>query len=137
MYPLNRKSLIQKIHIAKSQLGLDDTTYRQFLAQVAGKSSCSQMTDVELNEVLRQLKAKGFRPVSRQFSQPRPKPAASKEIYLAKITALLMQHQLPQSYADSIAKRAFGVDFVHWLTVEQLQKVVQMLAVYVRRKSER
>ncbi|MFS7553983.1 regulatory protein GemA, partial [Pasteurella multocida] len=44
------------------------------------------------------------------------------------------EHQLPQSYADSMAKRSFKVDFVHWLDVWQLKKVIQMLEVYNRRQ---
>ena len=34
-----RKNLIAKIHIGKSQLGLDDETYRQLLVSTTGKTS--------------------------------------------------------------------------------------------------
>lgn len=36
-----RKNLIAKIHIGKSQLGLDDETYRQLLVSTTGKISCT------------------------------------------------------------------------------------------------
>lgn len=69
----NKKShLIQLIHIAKSDLGLDDETYRDQLALVtgtwsatgelikAGKRSSAKMTIAELNAVLAHFKSKGF-----------------------------------------------------------------------------
>ena len=93
------------------------------------------MTDAELMQVLRAMTAKGV-VFSAKNAPKRPAPKADKAQYLAKITALLTEYGLPQSYADGIAKKAFGVNFVHWLEVWQLKKVVQMLAVYDRRKKK-
>lgn len=131
----NRKSIIAKIHIGKNTLKMDDEIYRAFLQSTVGKTSCKEMDIAELLNVLRAMKEKGFEPKATKFKhQRRAKPAEHKELYLRKITALLTEHQLPQSYADSIAKRSFNVDFVHWLQVWQLKKVIQMLEVYNRRK---
>lgn len=58
---LTRPKLIQLIHIAKSQLGLDDSTYRANLIQVTGKSSTKTMTLAELRTVFEDLKTKGFK----------------------------------------------------------------------------
>lgn len=57
----DRKKLIQLIHIAKSQLGLSDDDYRAVLASVSKKSSCSDMTIFELDEVLKAFNTLGFR----------------------------------------------------------------------------
>ena len=131
----NRKRLMAKIHIAKGQLKMDDDVYRSFLMNVVNKDSCSAMTSVELIKVLKAFEEKGFMPVATKFKkQKRPTPAEHKAIYFKKITALLAEQQKPQSYADGIAKRSFGVDFVHWLDVWQLKKVIQMLAVFDKRK---
>ncbi|OOF50287.1 GemA protein [Rodentibacter genomosp. 1] len=129
----NRKRLITKIHIGKKQLGLDEETYRQFLANLTGKTSCAAMTEEELHKVLGEMVKKGFN-VRSAFWGNRAAPRDDKKIYLAKITALLAKHNLPKEYADGIAKRSFKVDVVHWLTPWQLKKVVQMLAVYDRNK---
>lgn len=138
MSTLNRKAIIAKIHIAKSDLGLDNETYMQMLQSLTHKSSCSMMTDGELVVVYNAMKKRGFVPKATQFKrQNRPAPTANKALYLAKITALLMQYQLPQSYADRMAQRAFGVDFAHWLDVTQLKKLIQMLEVYVRRQNKK
>lgn len=131
----NRKNLIAKIHIGKTQLKLDEETYRQLLQGITGKASCALMTLSELTQVLNALKRRGFQ-VQAKRNQTRPTPREDKAKYLAKITALLATHQLPTSYADSIAKKAFNIDFVHWLEPWQLKKVIQMLAVYDKRKTK-
>lgn len=130
---MQRKSLIAKIHIGKNQLGLDDETYRSLLANATGKTSCTEMSDGELHQVLNVMVQKGFKSSS-SFWGNRPSPSEDKKIYLAKITVLLIKHNLPKEYADGIAKRSFKVDFIHWLRPWQLKKVVQMLSVYDRNK---
>lgn len=57
----SKPKLIQLIHIAKGQLGLDDDTYRHALHSVTGQSSTKQMTIKQLNDVLDHFKAKGFK----------------------------------------------------------------------------
>ena len=135
MQPQTRKQMIQKVHIGKSMLKMTDDQYKRFLLDTVDKHSCTVMTDAELMQVLRAMAAKGvvFAPKS---APKRPAPKADKAQYLAKITALLAENALPQTYADGIAKKAFGVNFVHWLEVWQLKKVVQMLSVYDRRKQK-
>lgn len=67
----NRKAALAQIHIAKSQLGLDDDTYRQMLKNLTGKRSCSDMVIGELYIVIRHLENVGFkkhRPRRRQYS---------------------------------------------------------------------
>lgn len=133
----NRKNLMAKIHIGKTKLKMDEETYRAFLRYTVGKESCKTMNETELQQVLQALMAKGFSPVATRFKrQQRPTPAENKALYLKKITALLANQGKPQSYADALAKKAFKVDFVHWLEVWQLKKIIQMLAVYEHRHQE-
>ena len=135
MQPQTRKQMIQKVHIGKSMLKMTDEQYKRFLLDTVDKHSCTVMTDAELMQVLHAMRTKGV-VFSAKNAQKRPAPRADKVQYLAKITALLTEYGLPQSYADGIAKKAFNIDFVHWLEVWQLKKVVQMLAVYDRRKQK-
>lgn len=58
---MNKAKLIQLIHIAKSQLGLDDDTYRDALAGCVGKRSCKDMNLRELNAVLVHFQKSGFK----------------------------------------------------------------------------
>lgn len=135
MQPQTRKQMIQKVHIGKSMLKMTDEQYKRFLLDTVDKHSCTVMTDAELMQVLHAMRTKGV-VFSAKNAKKRPAPRADKVQYLAKITALLTEYGLPQSYADGIAKKAFNIDFVHWLEVWQLKKVVQMLAVYDRRKQK-
>lgn len=135
MQPQTRKQMIQKVHIGKSMLKMTDEQYKRFLLETVDKHSCTVMTDAELMQVLRAMTTKGV-VFSAKNAPKRPTPKADKAQYLAKITALLTEYGLPPSYADGIAKKAFGVNFVHWLEVWQLKKMVQMLAVYDRRKQK-
>lgn len=133
----NRQHLTAKIHIAKTQLKMDEETYRHFLQNCVGKNSCKEMHIAELTQVLKALEQKGFRPTTTKFkNQARPTPRADKQKYIKKITALLCNQNKPTSYADRIAKQAFGIDFVHWLEIWQLKKVIQMLEVHQYRKEK-
>lgn len=135
-----RKTAIQLIHIAKSQLGLDDGIYRQMLVNVTGqngqpgKSSCSKMTLAELQLVLDHLKAKGFKSKSSRHGQ-RPNPGKNRNALMSKVEALLADGGYHWNYAHGMAQRMFGVDKVDWLEPDQLHKVVAALAINARRKS--
>lgn len=124
-----RKRLIALVHIGKTQLKMDEETYRLFLQNTVNKNSCNEMDQTDLHNVLQTMVKMGAK-VQLPFWQNRPSPKADKKPYLAKITALLVKHNLPPQYADGIAKRAFNIDQVQWLTVWQLKKVIQMLSVY-------
>lgn len=53
--------LIRLIHIAKSQIHMDDTEYRALIANVSqGKTSSKDCTADQLETVLRHMKAQGF-----------------------------------------------------------------------------
>ena len=59
---MSRTSLIKLIHIARRDLRLDEDTYRAALASVVhGKTSCREMNISELERVLDNLKAHGFK----------------------------------------------------------------------------
>lgn len=57
--------LIQKIHIAKSQLGLDDDTYRDLATRITGKSSSKAMTESERQILLTEMERLGFKVTSK------------------------------------------------------------------------
>ena len=130
----NRKSLIQKIHIAKNQLAIDDDTYRTMLFTATGKNSCSKMNTTELSQVFYAMKKRGFRTKPVANIQKKRSGSDEKLIYINKVTALLTELKMPTTYADAVAKQAFGADCYNWLDVHQLKKLIQMLSVYHYRK---
>lgn len=52
---------IKLIHIGRTELGLDDATYRSMLANISGgKTSSKALTPAERQAVLQHMKARGF-----------------------------------------------------------------------------
>lgn len=56
------QAMLAKIHIAKKELGLDDTEYRELLCGVTGKTSAGEMDNTEAAEVIKVLIEKGWQP---------------------------------------------------------------------------
>ncbi|QGM80683.1 gp16 family protein [Otariodibacter oris] len=135
----SRKQLIQKIHIGKNELKMDQDTYVRFLLEVVDKHSCSVMSDAELDLVLKAMKKKGFKVKSKQFGK-RPTASASNETRqksLDKIEAFLASDGKPWAYIHAICKRSFGINRLQWCSDEQVRKVLQMLAVKAKRDGKR
>ena len=127
------KSLITRIHVAKSQTpGMDDDSYRAMLLRISdGKTNSStQLTVRQAEAVLEEFKAKGWKPkpAARSAGKPHNFKQLSNEIEV--IEAQLTSMRLPWSYADAIAKRQFGIAKVAWLKKpEQLKAVLAALHV--------
>lgn len=120
-----RNRQLARIHCAKRDLGLDDDTYRALLVQVGGHPSAGLLDDrargAVLDHMSRLLKKSG-----RAIFPSRPTNQRQKPM-LEKIEAYLAEAKRPWAYADSIAKRQWGVDRVHWCTDEQLRGVIAAL----------
>lgn len=129
----NRKGLIAKIHIGKSQLQMDNDSYRALLYRTAKKSSCTEMTVIELEAVLKEMKRLGFTP-KRAGTGRKPSVAKSKTALLSKIEAILADLRLSWSYAEGMAKQMFGREKIEWLNVIETQKLLQALIYHQRRQ---
>ncbi|WP_428242999.1 gp16 family protein [Gynuella sp.] len=81
-------NLKAQIHIAKTQLGMDDDVYRALLEQTTGKRSCRDMTARELLRVIEQLKRKGFRPRRKNSSSDKGPRSSTFKSQGDKIRAL-------------------------------------------------
>ncbi|MCZ5585907.1 DUF1018 domain-containing protein [Escherichia coli] len=57
---MTKQRLIQLIHIARNELGMDEDTYRQMLQGLTGKASTKGMDTTQLNCVLESMKRKAF-----------------------------------------------------------------------------
>lgn len=118
------------IHIAKKDLGLDDDTYRAMLWTVAHVRSSSDLDQAGRANVLKHLKACGFKPKSNGFKIEPPKNVKLSSVALVgKIGALLTVLQKPWAYADGMAKNMFNVEKLTWCTPQQLHKMVAALEI--------
>ena len=134
-----RRRDLAKIHIAKKQLGMSDTVYREMLGSVAGVSSAADLDGHGRSKVLAHLKNCGFKPAYKSARKPIKHRSAAKERepLLSKVRAILTDLNYPWKYADSMAKRMFKVDKVHWLEPDQLHKLTIALIYHQERAYRR
>lgn len=128
----DRKGLIAKIHVGQSQLQMDNDSYRALLQRLTKKNSCTEMTLVELEAVLKELKRLGFTP-KRAGTGRKPNVAKSKAALLSKIEAILAEKKLPWQYAEAMAKRMFKREAIEWLNAAETHKLLQALIYHQRR----
>ncbi|MDQ5987995.1 MAG: hypothetical protein CSYNP_03748 [Syntrophus sp. SKADARSKE-3] len=128
------KKEIQIIHIAKSQLMMNDEEYRKLLKSF-GVSTSKDLSTSQYGALLLKFQAEGFiltskkkEPYGNYMNLPWDKKPLMK-----KIEALLATMKLSGMYADGIAKHMFKIDSVSWCTPVQLHKIVAALE-YKKRK---
>lgn len=137
-----RKRELALIHIAKSQLKMDDETYRNMLFTVARVHSAADLDAGGRAAVLDHLKASGFKPkkpanTRRNYpGRPHNINTGGRGPYLKKIEAFLADAGRPWSYARGIAKKMFHVDQLEFCTPGQLRKIVAALEYDARRREK-
>lgn len=125
---LDRSKLIQLIHIAKSQIGLSDEDYRAVLESTAKKSSCSDMTLFELDEVLKAMKKLGFRVKKLETKEIEIGWDTSKEQmdYIKGMWELVARNKSDRALYQFI-KRITGADHPRFMDATAAQKVILAL----------
>lgn len=122
--PIRKRQLAQ-IHIAKSDMGLDDDTYRALLMDVSGVDSAAKLNAKQRAAVLERFESKGWKNKKRKG---KPRTASDDKVPLiSKIGALLADMKLPWSYADGIAKQMYKVDNLGWCKQNQLRGIITAL----------
>lgn len=124
------------IHAAKRTLDMDEDSYRDLLERVSankGKArrSAKDMSPLQLNAVLDEFKRLGgLRPSPKTKGKPANFNSNAMPEMITKVEALLADMKLPWSYADSIAKRQFGIERVAWCrTQDELRAIIAALDV--------
>ncbi|CDL79748.1 gp16 family protein [Xenorhabdus cabanillasii] len=140
---MTRHQLIRLIHIAKTQLKLDDETYRAALVAATGKSSCQGMSHAELKAAYAAFVECGFK---RRFKRDhqRVKPHLNGQPRVAEIGKIraiwITMHQ--QQFISDGAETALnqfvqrqtaktnggaGVAEVGWLDASLASQVLESL----------
>jgi len=124
-----RRRELAMIHIAKKWSGISDKDYREWLDQHFGVTSSGDLSAKDRQIVIKAFKLRGWRPVhkSAKASGMHLKPSEDRAPQLSKIGAILADLKYPWSYADSIARQMFKVDFVRFLRPDQLKSVIAVL----------
>ena len=128
MGKIDRSKIIQLIHIAKSQIGLSDEDYRAVLESTTKKSSCSDMTVFELNEVLKAMKKLGFRVKKLETKENEIGWDTSKEQlnYIKGMWELVARDKSDRALYRFI-KRITGADHPRFMGAAEAQKVILAL----------
>ena len=132
-----KKILMVKIHIAKKDLHLDDDTYRDVLWRVTGKRSCKDMTIAQLQDVVKDMEASGFKPKSAPKHGKKPSVVSKREPLMGKIHAMLTDMGLHWNYAHGMCEKMFGIKRLQWLNDSQLYKLTQALSVHQQREAKK
>lgn len=125
MGKIDRSKIIQLIHIAKSQIGLSDENYRAVLESTAKKTSCSEMTLFELNEVLKAMKKLGFKVKKLETREEEIGWDASKAQmdYIKGMWERVARDKSDRALYKFI-KRITGADHPRFMTAKDSQKVI-------------
>jgi phage gp16-like protein len=125
-----KSKYIKLIHIAKTQLNLDDDTYRHLLLTITKKTSTKNMTVWELEKVITNLKLKGFKVKS---SKKTGKITATEPVH-KKIRSLWLEladageiKNRSEKAINSYVKRIAGVEVMDLLTQKQAMVVIESL----------
>ncbi|MCW4538245.1 gp16 family protein [Providencia sp. 2024EL-00606] len=140
---MTKAKLTRLIHIAKSQLKLDDDTYRAMLVTATGKDSCRKMHHYELKTAYDTFVERGFKRSFKKHKQ-RVKPRLNgqdKAAEIGKIRAIwITMHQhgfIVDSSEEALNKfvqrqtarlnNGIGVNELGWLDSELAYRVLESL----------
>lgn len=128
MGKISRTKIIQLIHIAKSQIGLSEDDYRAVLESTTKKTSCSDMSLFELNEVLKAMKKLGFKVKKLETKENEIGWDASKEQmdYIKGMWELVARDKSDRALYKFI-KRITGADHPRFMRSVDSQKVIVAL----------
>jgi phage gp16-like protein len=119
------------IHVAKTQIGMTDSEYRDLLAGF-GAASSRDLSHTKFDAVIKRFTDLGFK---KKPGKPYKKlnPIGSKKRLLHKIEKQIEKMNLNWKYVDGMAQKMFGVDRVIWCIPQQLHKIVAALNYHQKR----
>lgn len=122
----DRRTLLAKVHIAKKDLRLDDSDYRDVVERVAGVRSSAALDVTQLDALLRELARLGFK----------PKKASSKP-HVRKVFAIWnamaedgIVTDRSREALSAFCKRMAGVDNPEWMTPDAAAIVIEALKAW-------
>ena len=129
-------SALAKIHIAKSQLGLDDDTYRDLLERVTGRRSAKGLEPRQTAHVLDEFTRLGW--VARKRTR------ATTGQYLPKVQALWIAgwnlgivRNRTDAAMNRFIKRQTGIDHPRWLIHgNDAARVIEALKGWLEREAQ-
>ena len=145
------KRQIQKIHIAKNNLGLGDVRYRDFLRGVTGKESSKELTEHEADKVIFEFKRIGWKekkrtpktgdvqPKKLKYEDMGKRPGMATPRQLRMIEAMWMtgpeiREKTPEALRHFLKNR-FGIDGMRWIEDIQVSRIVKSIDAINQQKT--
>jgi phage gp16-like protein len=129
-----RKGLLAKIHIAKSQLGINDDEYRDLLESLTNLRSCADMSISQMEAVIQSMIRLGFKPKSVRDHSP-PTSHKANPTQVDKIRAMWIDlgrrgivRTPTESALRKFIKRIAKVDSIEWLSPDESSTVITALS---------
>ncbi|EEI6239539.1 regulatory protein GemA [Salmonella enterica subsp. enterica] len=138
---MSRAKLIQLIHVARREAGLDDETYQAKLAAATGKKTCRDMTLPELETALQAFRDSGFKRKTQRSSSRTRSAIVGKiravwgEMHAAGFIQCGSAAALDQYVARMTARQnGAGISRADWLTDALATPVLESLKQWHRRE---
>lgn len=136
-----RKRELAAIHVAKTQLALDEDEYRSILRAVTGKGSSAELDWQGRKKLLDHFKKLGFKVKAAKAGRERPSVGSDRVVMIGKIEALLADAGRPWAYVDGLVKKLFAsstkVERIEFCDAAHLRKVIAALVIDARRRASR
>jgi phage gp16-like protein len=124
-----RKALLAKVHIAVSQLGIADEDYRDILQAMFRVRSSAELSDRNLEALIRHFVAKGFQP--KKMNADGSQYKGTSQTAALKIRARDSLNKAVAgglvNSASGLVKKICGVDELNWC--KDASKLKRLLAV--------
>lgn len=135
-----RIRLTRLVHVARRDLGMDESTYRDILRMHFKVASCSDLSIDGLDRLVKHLKSCGFvvKPnPKKKLATPHKGLAVNKQDIEAKIAVQLKALGKEWPYAHGVARRICPkVSAFEFLSVEQLGHVSSALDRTIRYRQQ-
>lgn len=146
---MTARAALIRVQIARRELRLDDGTYRAMLERLTGRTSSADCTEAQLDAVVAEMKAKGWKPASggrgrRPCGASRPDAPARKRLASSpmarKARAMWISlYQLgvvrdPSERAlERFGRRQLGVDRLEWADQDDAYRLIEALKAMAER----
>ncbi|HGT2586624.1 TPA: gp16 family protein [Klebsiella pneumoniae] len=138
---MSRANLIQLIHVARREAGLDDETYQAKLLAATGKNSCRDMSLPELETALRTFRDSGFKRKNKRSSERQRSAIVGKiravwgEMHAAGLIQCGSEAALNQYVVRMTTRQnGAGISRADWLTDALSGPVLESLKQWHRRE---
>lgn len=121
------------IHIAVSELGIDDDSYRQILYQVGKVDSSADLDAAGRSKLIHRLRQLGWKPKTRQKVTARqPQDRKIRALWLDLAKRGIVRDRSENALATYV-KRQTGVERLEWLDGRQAERVIEALKKWISR----